>query len=157
MDQNRRKYDKSSEYYTRKVTLPGGEVIEIVYFPTASGKSPVSMGGVQSSGNTVPLHEEYESLELHICPRCESDLVYPLTWAELKDDKWRIERRCPNCEWRHVGEFTQDEVEPFDDVLNDGTEDLLINLRSFARANMESDVEWLADAIRTGLIEPMDF
>ena len=70
---------------------------------------------------------------------------------------WRIERRCPNCEWRQTGEHSQDEVELFDDALNDGTEDLLVSLRNFARSNMESDIERLIDAIRADRIEPMDF
>jgi len=80
-----------------------------------------------------------------------------VSWEERSGDSWRIERRCPNCEWTHVGEFTQDEVELFDDVLNEGTEDLLVSLRNFARANMEEDIERLIEAIRHDRIHPMDF
>ena len=32
-----------------------------------------------------------------------------------------------------------------------------MNLRNFARANMEEDVERLIEAIRLDLIQPMDF
>jgi hypothetical protein len=147
-------------YRTKKIALPGGKVIEIVYFsePSADGVgSGVELDIESADPGPDGLSPEDLAMDLHICSSCESDLVYPVSWEEREGDAWRIERRCPNCEWRHVGEFTQDEVELFDDALNDGTEDLLVNLRSFARANMEADVERLIDAIQLDRIEPMDF
>ena len=147
-------------YRTKKIALPGGKVIEIVYFSEPGGDAAVP--GVEVDvEETDPALEDLSldqvELDLHVCPSCESDLVYPVSWEERAGDSWRIERRCPNCEWRHTGEFTQDEVELFDDALNDGTEDLLVNLRNFARANMEADVERLIELIHLGRIEPMDF
>ena len=147
-------------YRTKKIALPGGKVIEIVYFsePSPDGAVP----GVEVGAETAATLDEGSvhmetALDLHVCPACESDLVYPVSWEERAGDAWRIERRCPNCEWRHSGEFSQDEVELFDDALNDGTEDLLVTLRNFARANMEADVEQLIEAIHLDRIEPMDF
>lgn len=151
-------------YRTKKIALPGGRVIEIVYFCDATdagadGDDVETAVGVASEIETAETAETVAGgdLALHVCPACDGDLVYPVSWEERADDGWRIERRCPNCEWRHVGDFTQDEVEDFDDVLNDGTEALLVALRDFARANMEADVECLIAAIRHDLIEPMDF
>jgi len=151
-------------YRTKKIALPGGRVIEIVYF---SDEGDPSGEGHEGEVETLAQPAERprvdvttaaaEVLELHVCPSCEGDLVYPVSWEERDDDSWSIERRCPSCEWRHVGEFSQDAVEVFDDALNDGTEDLLITLRNFARANMEADVERLIAAIHGDLIEPMDF
>jgi hypothetical protein len=146
-------------YRTKKIALPGGKVIEIVYFSDPAGEeSP--MEEMAESHGSEPLAlvgaDEFGS-ELHLCPGCEGELVYPVSWEERSGDSWRIERRCPNCEWTHVGEFTQDEVELFDDVLNEGTEDLLVSLRNFARANMEEDIERLIEAIRHDRIHPMDF
>lgn len=148
-------------YRTKKIALPGGKVIEIVYFSEPEGDEVAVEATVTAAeGPSDPLAligvDEAES-ELHICPQCEGDLVYPVSWEERAGDLWRVERRCPNCEWTHSGEFTQDEVELFDDVLNEGTEELLVNLRNFARANMEEDVERLIEAIRLDLIQPMDF
>lgn len=151
-------------YRTKKIALPGGKIIEIVYF------SEPAEPGAESLGASVDVHDdeaepeavalldaEEGACDLHECPACESELVYPVSWEERAGDSWRIERRCPNCEWRHDGEFSQDEVECFDDALNDGTEELLVSLRDFARANMEADVERLIEAIRLDRIEPMDF
>ena len=165
---------------TKRISLPGGRVIEIVYFfepeddhaseearrahaEAAATRAPAD---VQESHGISVTDEDADvppalgcghGEELHVCPSCSSGLVYPVAWEERFGDRWSIERRCPNCEWRENGEFAQDDVEVFDDVLNEGTEDLLVALRNFARANMESDVERMIDAINLDLIEPMDF
>lgn len=147
-------------YRTKKIALPGGKVIEIVYFsePSADGAGASGEGDLATADQDPVDYAPEELLpEMHVCPSCESRLVYPVSWEERDGDRWGIERRCPNCEWRHAGEFTQDEVELFDDALNDGTEDLLINLRNFARANMEADVEHFIEALQLDRIEPMDF
>lgn len=156
-------------YRTKKISLPGGKVIEIVYFsePAADGAAlveDVAAPAMEDHGDEggftfsdgLSLGGE-PPLDLHVCPSCESELVYPVSWEERDGDCWHIERRCPNCEWRHSGEYDQDEVEAFDDVLNDGTEELLITLRNAARTNMEDDVERLIEALHLDRIEPMDF
>jgi hypothetical protein len=147
-------------YRTKKIALPGGRVIEIVYFSDGEDGDVAEAVVQDVPGPAEEIDLEYErdgQLNLHICPDCESDLVYPTSWEERRGEGWRIERRCPNCEWRSVGEFDHEDVERFDDALNDGTEDLLSTLRSFARSNMEADVERLIEAIQLDLIEPMDF
>ena len=148
-------------HQTKRIALPGGRVIEIVYSSDpaepADDKGPGEAEVVAESA-PVPVTEPIDGESpLHYCPSCTSALVYPVAWEERSTDRWRIERRCPNCEWRDEDEFPQPQVERFDDVLNDGTEDLLVTLRSFARANMEADVERLIDAIQADRIEPMDF
>ncbi|WP_217914164.1 hypothetical protein [Miltoncostaea marina] len=163
-------------YRTKRIDLPGGKSIEIVYFAEegaeAAARDAVTTAGPAAGDDPLDAHEHDHlpaieagdplrdagaPVDLHVCPSCDSDLVYPVSWEERDGDAWHIERRCPNCEWRHAGEYGQDEVEVFDDVLNDGTEDLLITLRTFARSNMEADVERLIDAINADRIIPMDF
>ncbi len=146
-------------FRTKKISLPGGKVIEIIYFsePGIDGAVHLETQAPAEEAYPAPAGDRDDALELHLCPACESDLVYPVTWEERSGDAWSIERRCPNCEWRDVGEFEQEDVELFDDALNDGTEELLVTLRNFARSNMEADIERLIDAIHLDLIEPMDF
>ncbi len=140
-------------YQTKRIALPGGKFIEIVVF----GDEHVDHPHAPAEQNDSVVATATEQSELHICPECESDLVYPVGWEERRGDSWEITLRCPNCEWWHTGEYHDEVVESFDDILNDGTEELLSSLRSFARENMEADVERLAEAIHCGLIEPMDF
>lgn len=167
-------------YRTKRISLPGGRVIEIVYFfepedgaprgdartahaeTTAAAAETAATRAipVEPAPAHAPDHDHdhgLDELDLHECPSCGGALVYPVAWEERQGDRWSIERRCPNCEWRDLGEFDQDEVENFDDVLNEGTEDLLVALRNFARANMEADIHRLIDAINNDQIEPMDF
>ncbi len=147
----RRRYDKDPEYHIKYVNLPGGKVIQVVYIPhSPSDQDLLDLQGVALDGDV-------DLFDLHVCPKCFSELVYPISWEERTDDHWFIHRRCPNCEWSHCGEFTQDEAALYNDALDDDTEDFLISLREFARTNMEDDVERLIEAIHTGLIEPMDF
>jgi hypothetical protein len=150
-------------YRTKKIALPGGRVIEIVYFSDPDGDTAPETG-TETPQDLTPVGGQLDVTTddappsgLHVCDRCGGDLVYPVAWEEREGDRWRIERRCPNCEWRDVDEFHQSEVEMFDDVLNEGTEDLLVTLRNFARSNMEEDVERLIEAIHLDRIEPMDF
>ena len=101
---------------------------------------------------------EHEADRLaNLCPSCGSDLVYPVAWEERPEDMWHVARRCPDCEWRGAGEHHQYDIELFDDVLNDGTDDLLATLRGLTRTNMEEDVEALIRAIDDDQILPMDF
>lgn len=142
-------------YQTKRIALPGGKFIEIVVFGEEGSEGLATPVAEQEQDSAVAVATEQS--ELHICPECTSDLVYPVGWEERRGDSWEITLRCPNCEWWHTGEYHDDEVESFDDVLNDGTEELLATLRTFARANMEEDVERLIEALDTGLIQPMDF
>ena len=139
-----------SDYRTKKISLPSGQMIEIIYL--IDPDAPPSPTGSQPAA--APLGTE---LPLHCCPKCSSDLVYPLTWQECDGATWTMERRCPNCEWRHVGSFDQAAVEPFDDMIELGTEELLMDLRTWSHSNMTDDIERLITAINGDLILPLDF
>ena len=122
--------------YIRKVTLPSGKTIEVISFQDA----PPS---------TEP--------ELHICPECACDLVYPVTWEEADRSRWEVSLRCPNCEWTTVDVYDQDTVDRFDEELDRGTEALVRDLRRLTRANMEDEVERFSRALAAGAILPEDF
>ena len=148
-------------YRTKKISLPGGRVIEIVFFtePGEADAAEAVQHALESAEDPSPAEEPPPPppAPLHVCPSCASDLVYPVEWEESSGTTWTVERRCPNCEWRHVGDFGDAELGRFDDLLNEGTETLLVALRDTTRANMEAAVERMIDAIKLDLIEPMDF
>ena len=160
-------------YHTKRIALPGGKVIEIVYFhdpvedelsvaaaeaEAAAAEVPAPLVVADDAREPEAAAEEVEpDPGLHLCPECLGELVYPVAWEERDGDRWQIDLRCPNCEWRHRGEYDQATVEEFDDVLNEGTEHVLGTLRALAKANMEADVKRLVDAINRDLIQPMDF
>ena len=95
--------------------------------------------------------------DLHVCPECSAEMVYPTDWAPTPDQRWTVALRCPSCEWTGSGVFTQEVVDRFDEALDAATEAMLSDLQALAKANMEEDVERFVYALDSGLIVPDDF
>jgi hypothetical protein len=143
----------------RRVVLPSGKTIEVVYFDAASvpaGATPDG-GELEVPEFVQPKPADQEALELHICPECDSDLVYPVEWEESGRNSWRVSRRCPCCEWVNEGVHTQDAVDLFDERLDDGTEALLRDLKRLAHANMVEEINLFVAALEANAILPEDF
>ena len=129
--------------HVRRVVLPSGRAIEVVYFESL-GDEPVE-------------RPERVLKDLHICPACDRDLVYPVEWEETSPTHWEVLLRCPNCEWSEVGDFDQPTVDRFDEELDRGTEILLRDLKNLERANMEDEIERFTRALGADAILPEDF
>ncbi|MDP2710897.1 MAG: hypothetical protein Q8O56_06730 [Solirubrobacteraceae bacterium] len=121
--------------YVRKVTLPSGKTIEVISFEDL----------------------DTPATELHVCPACSSELVYPLAWEEADRARWEVSLRCPNCEWHETGVFEEDAIQRFDETLDRGTESLVDDLRRLTRANMEEDIERFVAALNAEYVLPEDF
>jgi hypothetical protein len=94
---------------------------------------------------------------LEFCPACDSDLVLPVRWEPAGKRSWRVALRCPDCEWAGGGVYSQAVVDRFDEALDAGTDTMLSDLALLARANMETEVERFATALRADQILPEDF
>lgn len=130
-------HDPRHDHYVRRVVLPSGRAIEVVYF--------------ESAPSTAPLED------LHVCPECARDLVYPVEWEEASATHWEVLLRCPNCEWSQLGLFEQATVDRFDEDLDLGTEALIRDFRRLTRANMEEEIDAFSAALAADLILPEDF
>jgi hypothetical protein len=95
--------------------------------------------------------------ELHVCPACASELVYPVDWEPAPPGRWNVNLRCPNCEWLGGGIFEQAVVDRFDDALDRGTEQVLDDLSLLTRANMQEDVDRFVTALQADFVLPEDF
>ncbi len=95
--------------------------------------------------------------DLHICPSCESELVLPVDWAPASGKRWKVDLRCPECEWTGGGTYSQQVVDRYDEMLDRGTEALLEDLTELSRANMEEHATAFAAALQDDLILPEDF
>ena len=138
-----RKAENSSD--RQRVVLPGGHVIEMA--PRAHAH--------RESGE-ASAHELHER-RLHVCPECSSELVHPTDWEPVGRARWRVDLRCPECEWFESEVHDQQVMDAFDEVLDDGTEGLLEDLSELSRAIMEEEVERFVDALRRDLVLPEDF
>jgi hypothetical protein len=137
--------DKNTqEPFVKRVTLPSGKSIEVLYF------------GDQAVARPGPV-EPAPGQPLHLCTDCSSDLVYPTDWQEAGPTDWEVELRCPNCEWRGTGVFSQEIVEAFDDELDRGIDVLLADYRALVNSNMEDEIDRFAKALHAGAILPADF
>ena len=140
-------HEADHHHYVRRVVLPSGKTIEVVYFEDVAGREPEAI---------VPPVEETVS-DLHMCACCTSDLVFPVEWDEAGPQHWEVTLRCPNCEWSGTGIFEQELVERFDEELDRGTEALVRDLKRLMHANMEDEIERFVTALDEDHIVPEDF
>src|SRR3954451_5223335 len=134
-------------HYTRRVVLPSGKVIEVVYFEEQ-----------RAAHTRLPSGPEHDTdRALHMCGSCQADLVYPVEWEEYGATHWSVTLRCPNCEWTGTGIFEQQLVERFDEELDRGTEALVRDLKRLMHANMEEEIDRFVDALQEDQILPEDF
>ncbi len=130
-----------NSHHVRRVVLPSGRAIEVVYFEPA----------VPATAQVVTRRE------LHVCPDCDGQLVYPLDWEEHDAVHWLVELRCPSCEWHDVDLYAQESLDRFDEELDRGTEALVRDLKQLTRANMEDEIERFVRALDCDALLPEDF
>ena len=126
-----------NQHSVRRIVLPSGRSIEVVRF-----------------------HDDQQvdhSRGLHICPRCDSELVQPIAWGSVSQSHWELTLHCPNCDWLSEGVFAQAEVASLEEELDAGLEAILRDLKRLADANMADEVERFAAALEANLILPEDF
>jgi hypothetical protein len=139
----------------RRVVLPSGKTIDVVYFADGESSAPApSLPRAQATGPQAPARQ---TDDLHRCRECASELVYPTHWDEAGPERWELALRCPNCEWRGEGTYDQETVEHLDEALDRGTHALLSDLKQLVHANMEDEIERFVSALHADHIVPMDF
>ena len=138
--------EADNPHYVRRVVLPSGKTIEVVYFDESSALDAIERPDVSDVGT-----------DLQVCGTCNSDLVYPMEWDEAGATHWEVTLRCPNCEWTGTGVFEQGVVERFDEELDRGTEALVRDLKRMMHANMEDEIERFVLALEGDHILPDDF
>lgn len=137
-----RKRDRS---HPERVVLPGGHEIR-----TGDGRE-AGERPVATQKRSEPQND------LHVCPECSGQFVQPTDWEPAGRARWRVQLRCPECEWNGSGVHDQRTMDRFDEVLDDGTEALLDDLTHLSRAIMEEEVDRFVDALRRDLVQPEDF
>jgi hypothetical protein len=127
---------------TKRIVLPSGKAVEVTYLSE------------QPEPSACPVDPEYNP---HICGACSSELVQPVEWEPAGSSHWQIQLRCPECEWAGTGVFDNETVARFDEELEEGSEQLLDDLRTLSRTNLEDEVERFSAALHADLILPEDF
>ena len=136
----------------KRIVLPSGKTIEVVYFEEPPAQADGAAAGQPAGPPAVD-----DQRDLHVCPSCSSELVYPTEWEEAGPEHWCVNLRCPNCEWTRSGVFSQDVADRFDEALEAGSETLTRDYRRLVGANMAEDVARFVKALEADAILPMDF
>ena len=91
------------DFHTKKITLPSGKTVELVY---------LAADGPDAPPVEAPVDEQTLRVRrIELCPDCDSDRVHPVDWHEVDERHWRLDVRCPDCRWMGSDVFGQDEVE----------------------------------------------
>lgn len=119
----------------RRILLPSGRAIEVIRF----GPEVAPQHGLQT------------------CPECSSHLVQPVAWGETTAGFWELTLHCPNCDWITEGVFDQDQVDAFEERLDEGVANMLGDLRRLTQANMAEEIDRFSAALESDAILPEDF
>lgn len=95
--------------------------------------------------------------DLSVCPCCQRDRVYPVDWEPAGHLGWNITLRCPECEWRAEGVYSQEIADRFDEALDRASQSIFDDLQLLHKANSEEQIERFRDALERDLILPEDF
>jgi hypothetical protein len=140
-------------HFVKRVVLPSGKTIEVVYFKEPELRHPVT--GDAPSARKLPPAEPHQ--DLHVCVECASELVYPLQWEESGEENWSVLLHCPNCDLHREGTFSQQTVESFDEELDRGADVLTRDYKRMVAGNMAEEIERFAGALAVDAILPEDF
>ena len=133
-------------HYVKRVVLPSGKTIEVVYFKDAVDDLLLAPH--------APVEPDQD---LHVCLDCNSELVYPVEWQEAGPENWSVLLHCPNCDVHREGVFSQETVERYDEQLDRGADALARDYTRLMRANMAEEIDRFANALAVDAILPVDF
>ena len=142
------------DHQLKRIVLPSGKTIEVVYFEHPAAAPPAEAIAPAPAPAPEPLVEERD---LHVCPGCDSNLVYPVQWEEADESHWQITLRCPNCERTEEGVWGQEQCDGFDDELERGTDALTRDYKRLMTANLAEEIDRFAKALEVDGILPADF
>jgi len=145
----------NGDHQLKRIVLPSGKTIEVVYFESLASEDVAPLEPAHEAPAARP--EVGTERDLHVCPDCTSDLVYPVAWGEADESHWSISLRCPNCEWDQDGVYPQDQCDRFDDELERGTDALIRDYKRLMTANLAEEIERFAQALDVDAVLPEDF
>jgi hypothetical protein len=137
-----------SHFEIKRIVLPGGKVVELIYFQLGAQAQPEPEPVPAAAG---------PDRSLETCPSCTGRLVCPVDWREVEDERWELELRCPDCDWRSREVFAQEDVDRYDDALCAATDELVDEIERLRREIMEEEIERFVKALDEDLILPFDF
>ena len=138
-------------HYVKRVVLPSGKTIEVVYFKETEACSSTRCR--VPSSTPPPSRIRSFTCAWSATPSWST----PSTGTRPGPENWNVLLHCPNCDVYREGIFAQDTVEAFDEELDRGGDALARDYKRLMRANMAEEIERFAGALLAGAILPEDF
>ena len=133
-----------SDFQVKRIILPSGKAVEIVYLQSAPGA-------------TASNDETLSRRGARVVSRVRRRAGASAGLARAVPGRWEIERRCPECEWETTGVHGEADVQRYDALLNEGTDALIEHVEQLAHDNMAAEIERFVAALRDDHITPFDF
>ena len=123
----------NNSHYVRRVVLPSGRAIEVVYFEPEPlpGRPAHGRRAISTSARTAT-----------------RGLVYPVEWEEHDACTGRSRCAVRTASGMASDLYAQDVVDRFDEELDRGTEALVRDLKQLTRANMEDEIDRFVSGAR---------
>ena len=138
--------NEQEAHFVKRVTLPSGRTIEVVYF-----REPEPKGDESRHPPAEP------DQRLHVCIECSSKLVYPERWTEAGPENWSVLLHCPDCDVYREGVFSQATVEAYDEEIDRAGAALEREYERLVKENMSDETERFVRALEADAILPEDF
>jgi hypothetical protein len=109
------------------------------------------------AGPVLPLSGPERPRRLSECERCLARVVNPVRWHEHDDVRWWIRLRCGECGFVREVVVGDEQARRLEQELDPGLKAIAAKLRRLERARMAAEVDALALALHSGLIDADDF
>ncbi len=123
--------------------------------PPSQPPAPADTAGAARSPS--PSGSTATGVQARVCPVCGGGLVYPLDWEREDASTWTLRLRCPECETVRDVVMDRPAVEALNRELYLAHREVAEASRDMARRHFEEEAERIIAALRSGLIQPMDF
>jgi hypothetical protein len=94
---------------------------------------------------------------LQECVDCRADMVSPIDWRPLDDERWLMELRCGQCGHVREAVATDAEAEEYNAALDRHQAEIERALADTDMLRMADEVDRFAEALRRDLIDVGDF
>jgi hypothetical protein len=154
-----------ADFRIERFVFPDGMAMELMVFQqtprrrAAAAPSPCAVPppGITESGDADAAACGRDGGDARRCPVCGGVLVYPLDWRRTSRSTWTLRLRCPECETVRCAIMGRAAVEQFNRELYRARQAVAAESRELTRRHFEEEAARIADALASGLIQPMDF
>jgi len=139
----------NQEYFIQRIVFSQGQVLDLVCFDED--------GSVENVIENIMNELQKKKTEIQTCPLCKSHLVYPVERYQMNDAEWKVMMLCPNCLCKRELVVDREAVRELLKTARVGREQLMKELDSMQKKNMEEEADKFISALHKDHILPIDF